>query len=103
MTRKSKSISYTLEKKVITSLGILIIGLIIVYSYFVMFSVSHVVLREEIVHENEKLDDEVSRLEMEYLAHSGEFTQQNAVALGFSQVTAKTFVERGSYSLRDAQ
>lgn len=81
------------------SLGLLMLGLGMVYSYFVMLSVSHVVLREEIAHHNEKLSDEVSRLERNYLKKSTGLTENTALSLGFRQTQAKVFVERGTYSL----
>ena len=103
MSKNKKTISYALEKKAITFIGVLIIGLSIVYSYFIMLSVSHVVLREEITFQSERLSDEVSRLEQQYLSLSNQLTENKALSLGFRKTKEKTFVERGLYSLRDAR
>ena len=76
------------------SFGALLLLLVSIYVYFVMFSVSHVVAREEFIYQGEKLAEQVSRVEREYLAQSRSLTELHAHSLGFVTVASKSFVER---------
>ena len=91
------------EKRSLVVLGAFIIMLGVLYSYFVMLSVSHVVVREEILLESEQLASEVANLESTYLARSVRITESEALAHGFKRGGKQTFVERGAVSLSNAQ
>lgn len=99
---KSAAVSFALERKAFVSLGVILFMLAALYSYFVMLSVSHVVVREELLLETETLSDEVARLEQHYLADSTTLTEAKALSMGFTRVAKQTFVERGALTLSDA-
>lgn len=92
-----------LEKKALVMLSALLIISAVLYSYFVMLSVSHVVIREEIMHETEKLASDVAKLESQYLARSVTITEETALAHGFKRGGKQTFVERGAVTLSNAR
>jgi len=85
-----------LERRCIVSLGAMLFILAGLYVYFVMFSVSHVVAREEFISQGEKLAEQVSEVEREYLTHSRSLTEVYAHSLGFFEVASKSFVERST-------
>jgi len=91
-----------LERRVLFAVGALLLGLAFLYSYFVMTSVSHVVIREDMQYENEKLSGSVARLEQKYLAASVLLTEASAFSNGFTRISKQTFVERGAYTVNTA-
>jgi len=81
-------------------MGALLLAVVLLYTYFVAFSIAHVVEREEYVHKTAIVSEEVSRLEKEYLARSGQLTENSALALGLLPVESKSFVERRTFTFR---
>lgn len=96
---RRSAVSFALERRMFVSFGVVLLAFAVFYSYFVMLSVSHVVVREEILHETELLADEVAHLERQYLADSAQLTEARALAHGFTRTQKHTFIERGSFSL----
>ena len=101
--RRQVAIPFHLERKAFALIGSFLIVLAVLYSYFVMLSVSHVVVREEILIENEQLASDVAKLEKAYLAHSVQITENAALAHGFVRSGTQLFVERGAVTLTNAQ
>lgn len=97
------AIPFHLERRAFTIIGSLLVVLAILYSYFVMLSVSHVVVREETLLENEALASEVANLEQSYLAQSVRITEDAALAHGFTRGNKQTFVARSAVALTNAQ
>jgi predicted transposase YdaD len=100
---RSAAIPFHIERRAFTILGALLVVFAVLYSYFVMLSVSHVVVREEVMLENEQLASEVAHLEERYLAQSVNITENTALAHGFTRSRKQTFVERGTLTLTNAQ
>ena len=94
--RRAIAVPFVLEKRALTVLASGLLLLVILYSYFVMLSVSHVALREQILYDSEKLASEVASLEQEYLARSVLITEETALAHGFTRSKRQLFVERSS-------
>lgn len=94
---------FILEKRALTVLGAGLLLLVMLYSYFIMLSVSHVALREQVLYESEQLASDVATLEQDYLARSVLITKDTALAHGFTHTTHQIFVERSAVSLGDAR
>jgi len=97
------AVSLQLEKSLLFAVGVLLILLAFLYSYFVMASVSHVVMREDVQYETEKLSGSVARLEQKYLATSIHITEAMALSSGFERISKQTFVERGVVTLNNVR
>ena len=94
---------FLVEMRALSVLGAGLLLLVMLYSYFIMLSVSHVALREQVLHESEQLASDVATLEQEYLARSVLITENTALAHGFTQTRQHIFVERGAVSLGNAR
>lgn len=92
----SVAVSFSFEKRLFAALGIAILVLIVLYSYFVMMSISHVVVREEFILETERIASEAAELEERYLAEARLLTEDRAYHIGFVPSGTPTFIERGS-------
>lgn len=99
---RAVAIPFHIERRAFTIVGVLLVILAVLYSYFVMLSVSHVVVREEILLENERLASEVVHLEERYLTQSVGITEKEALAHGFTRSNKQIFVERGALTLTNA-
>lgn len=99
--KKNTAITFTLEKRACFGVGMMLLGIAILYTYFVSLSIAYVVEREEFVHKNSILSEEVAQLEREYLARSLTMTEKSAFAFGLVPVESRIFVERGTLTFRD--
>lgn len=100
---RQKAISFAFERQAVGALSVVFIIFILLYSYFVMLSVSHVVVREEVMLDIEKISSDVARLERKYLAGTAEVTESRALANGYTRPVKQTFVERKAVTLTNAR
>lgn len=98
---RTHAVSFALERRVLLGVGTILLGIAILYTYFVALSIAYVVEREELVHKANALSEEVAHLEQQYLARSLEMTESKAFAFGLVPVQSRVFVERGTLSFRD--
>jgi Tfp pilus assembly protein PilE len=95
----TNTVSFALERNIFFILGIGLVALIVLYSYLIMLSVSHVVVREEIMLATDTLASEVAALEQTYLARSMTITEKAAYAHGFVKNKNQYFITRLSTSV----
>ncbi|XKT74310.1 MAG: hypothetical protein ACJKTH_03070 [Patescibacteria group bacterium UBA2163] len=100
---RTHEIDFDLEKKVCLAVGALLIGIALLYTYFITASVAHVVTREEFAYKTINLTENVAQLEREYMTRSIAITQQNAIAFGLVPTYSSTFVERRTFTFRDSR
>lgn len=91
----SHSATLRMEKKTLFGLGITLIALAALYSYFVMLSIVYAAEREELVSLSHSVSEEVSDLERKYLSYSNTMTEGAARSHGFVAISSRLFVERG--------
>lgn len=94
--KKHAPITLALEQKASFGVGALLVGIALLYTYYVAFSIAYVVEREALVQKTGVLSEEVAGLEKEYLARSLVMTEKEALAHGLVPVTSRVFVERGT-------
>lgn len=92
--KKKQATAFILPRRAIIGLGITLISLVILYTYFIMFSIFHVVAREDAIRTTEALSDRVSMLERQYLEKSQRLTEAYARSLGFVAPSSRQFIER---------
>lgn len=97
--RRTVAVSFAFERRALAVLAAVLVCSGVLYSYFIMLSVSHVVVREEIILESERLASEVSKLEQAYLARSLSITERDALAHGFARTNPHIFIERSTGSV----
>lgn len=95
--------TFALERKVFFGVGVLILALALLYTYFVAFSIAYVVEREELSHKAAVVSEEAVRLEKRYLERSQGITELSARSLGLVPAESRIFVERQTLSLRDGE
>jgi hypothetical protein len=91
--KKRKIIAFTNPWRISAILGwVLLAGTLFAYGYFLVLSITHVVLREELalaVHEEEM---RIAKLEAEYLAHVSALSEEHAQEMGLVPVPSAGFV-----------
>lgn len=92
--KKKHASSLIIPRRSIAVLGCVLIALVILYTYFVMFSIFHVVAREDALRQSEVLADKVAMLEQQYLEKSQRLTEGYARSLGFVSSSSRSFIER---------
>ena len=96
MPRRSIQAVFSLKKRIFLILVISIASLIILYGYFVSYSIINVVLREEVEQELTRVTTRISDLEFQYLSKKNSINLALAHSLGFQNISQKQFVSRQS-------
>lgn len=96
---RSATVSFQYEKRVIAGITALLLGLAVLYTYFVMMSIAAVVDREGLVREITERADSVALLEREYLARSHQLSEAVAYQSGYVAARHRLYVERGTLTL----
>ncbi len=86
------------ERRIFWSLVFVLVLSVIVYIYGISVSIMNVVLREELEHQAALTHSRVATLESEYLKAKESLDLANAVGAGFTPVSKKEYVTRGSLS-----
>ncbi|MEK7613858.1 MAG: hypothetical protein AAB439_03245 [Patescibacteria group bacterium] len=102
-THTTREVSFAYEKRILFGVGVVILSLMVMYTYFVSLSIAHAVSRESYVRESEGLVDTVAALEREYLTRSNSMTERVAYGLGYVPISTRVYVERGVLSLGNAR
>ncbi len=84
------------NKLVLMSLGVLLVSLFVLYSYFVNLSVLNVVERNNIEESIALTESKVSELESEYFTLIGDINMQNVLAYGLSEPENIKYAQRKS-------
>jgi hypothetical protein len=99
-----KAGAFALERRLILIVGLCVGAVAIAYAYFIVASVSHTAVREELARENAAMAGNVASLESQYLARGGAITEAFARHLGFVTPSSQVFLTRtGTLSFRDAR
>ena len=96
MHRRSITAVLSLKKRIFWILVVSIASLIILYGYFVSYSIINVVLREEVEQELTRVTTRISDLEFQYLSKKSSINLALAHSLGFQNISQKQFVSRQS-------
>ncbi len=89
-----------LESSQQTMLLFVMLGLFVgMYLYFLNLSVVHVVMRKEILQEQNHLRTEIASLETSYIEAQHKIASRIATVEGYTVDTPKIFVTRGETSL----
>jgi len=75
-------------------LGLLCIGLLAAYMYFLSMSVVHVVLRKEVHQDTRALESEIAMLEAQYIEVQHQVSERIAQAEHLAETSDKIFIER---------
>jgi hypothetical protein len=98
---KARTITYTqfgYQRRVFWALVIAAFFSIAVYMYGISMSIVNVVIREQFDQQASKIDSHVAVLEAEYLQKKEALSLASAEASGFSLLSNKEYVTRGSLS-----
>ncbi|MBL7045091.1 MAG: hypothetical protein ISR98_00615 [Parcubacteria group bacterium] len=96
---KSKALQINIfEKRALTALVVLVFILLGFYGYFISKSIVNVIVREEINNDVVAVSSAISELEFEYIAHKNTINKEYAKAVGFKNISTKTFVARKSFA-----
>jgi hypothetical protein len=74
--------------------GLVLIGLLASYMYFLSMSVVHVVLRKEVHKETRALESEIAALEAKYIEVQHQVSERIAAAEVLTETSEKVFVRR---------
>lgn len=102
-TYTSRALSFTVEKRALFGVCIVLTLLALFYVYYVMLSIAHVVEREELVVRSQQLSEKVANLEQGYLTASNAVTETVAYNEGYVPTKHRTYVERGTLTLGNAR
>lgn len=100
---RTRTLSFALERRAIFGVGVLLLAVALLYTYFVAFSIAHVALREELVRKTATIAEEVALLEKEYLARSNGITEHTALAFGLVPAENRVFVLKKTLTFRSGQ
>ncbi|MDO8523874.1 MAG: hypothetical protein Q7R74_01445 [bacterium] len=97
------SYAFLWERRLVSVLGASFLVFVLLYVYFVMASIVHVVARQELAAKVVVTKAAVSKLETRYLSETERVTESYARSIGFVAASHKIFVERGrAVTLHDA-
>ena len=83
------------------SLTAVLLTLAFLYGYFILHSISEVLVRSNLEREIATLQSEVSELEIDYLADKNALTFEAAKHLGLGMPEEKLFVARKSFTVQN--
>lgn len=99
MNTKALVQTLPIEKTLFLGLSCVCLALFSLYIYFISASVVHVVMRTEISQEITKISSEISELEGDYIEAQHKVSSDIASLQGYTQTTAKIFIDRTPASL----
>jgi hypothetical protein len=80
------------ERAVALALWVTLFSALCIYAYFIVSSVIHVMLRQELMVRIQNAEAAVSDLEAEYLARTGQITDTHMDEAGLVEIASVTYV-----------